>query len=56
MAEAALEHSGGTSPLSRAKTGRLLALLLPLALVAGAFDAADEAKLYMIGSVAEVAA
>ena len=37
MAEAALENSGGTAPLDRAEAGRLIALLLPLALVAGAF-------------------
>ena len=37
MAEAALESSGGRRPLTRAEIGRLLALLLPLALVAGAF-------------------
>ena len=37
MVEAALENSGGTGRLTRWEAARLLALLLPLALVAGAF-------------------
>lgn len=37
MAEAALERSGGVTPLTRAAAARLIALILPLALVGGAF-------------------
>jgi disulfide bond formation protein DsbB len=37
MAEATLGSPGGTSPLSRAESARLLALLLPIALLGGAY-------------------
>ncbi|MGN6154503.1 MAG: disulfide bond formation protein B [Sphingomicrobium sp.] len=37
MAEATLGHSDGSSPLSRAEIGRLIALLLPIGLLGGAY-------------------